>query len=114
SIHQRALNIEGSANTIFGGAQRKIDDPHSRSNGSQTLVARQSSRTLETKRVSAIGIAAVDAVLYSFQYWKETGERTDCSGFAGTAMPHDDDAADVWIDRAQQQRQLHLVLADDC
>src|SRR5262249_51369186 len=81
SIDQRAFDIERSANAIFGSAQRKIDDPNLRSNRNQTLIARQSSRTLEAQLLSTIGIAAVYAVLYTLQRRQEIGERANGSRF---------------------------------
>ena len=61
----------------------------------------------------AIRVAAVEATL-NFSYSREQiGQGADRCGLTGAAVTHDDHAPDIWIDRTQQQRELHFLLTDD-
>jgi hypothetical protein len=49
-----------------------------------------------------------------FDWRQQISERPDGRRLPGSAMAHDQNAADQRIDEVEYQGQFHLFLADDC
>ena len=57
--------------------------------------------------------AVVGIARHHLNAGQQVCKRSDRGGFARAAVSHDHHAADARVDHVEQQRQLHLFLADD-
>src|SRR6185369_576179 len=101
---QGALDIDGPANAILSRTERKLDNRHRclfRSDlRSATLIA-------QLFRIAVIRTTSNDVDLR-----QQVRERAHRSGLPCTAMTHDQNSANQWVDNVQQQGELHVILAN--
>jgi hypothetical protein len=113
SFNERALDVQGSAHPIFGCPKWEIDNRNRAAHTVQLTVARQLDGAVLAQLVHSIGVAAVVAALNFVDWGKQIGQRANGGRLPRSAMTHNNDATDVRVNDAQQQREFHLLLTDD-
>src|SRR5262245_38873749 len=109
TLGQRAFDVDRPTDSIFSGAEWKLNDRNGRSRGSQRL----SFSALRTEISLVCGIAVIGAPIYYRDSWQEVRQRPHRCRLSGASMAHDQNAADRWIDDVQNKGQLHFFLAND-
>ena len=101
-----ALDVEGADDAVLGGAEGEVDD------GGRALddVA---GGELGPGGDVGVGGAVDRAAGDGADVGQEGGEGADGGGLAGAAVAEDEHAADAGVDGGQDERALHLLLADD-
>jgi hypothetical protein len=94
------------------GAERQVDDRHRCGGRLRRLVLRPRP-ALVAPGVGTCGIAAVPAADDHFHRRQERRERAHRGRLAGASVAEHEHAADGRVDRRDQQRELHFLLADD-
>ena len=112
AARQRPFQIERADDAILGRAERQIDHRHRHLRRFQRALGRAGAALVaEFRRPVRIAIvAAADDDLHLRQQRRQRAHRR---GLSGAAIAEGEHAADLGIDRRDQQRELHLVLADD-
>jgi hypothetical protein len=113
SLNQRALDIERPAHPILRCSKWQIDNRNRATHTVQLAVARQFGGAVFAQLVHSIGVAAVRAALNLPDWRKQIGQCANGGRLTRPAMTHNDDTTDVRVNDAQQQREFHLLLADD-
>ena len=110
---QRALQIEGSDQPVLGGADRQFDEGRPARAAGQGL-ARLRARPGPIRPGRGLrGIVVVGRVDEDLEVGQELGQRAGGRGLGCATLAAHEHAADPRIDRGQQERQFHRVLADD-
>ena len=108
---QRAFEIERADHAVFGGAERQVDHRHRHAMALRACPGAcgpRSPRSRWQRRVAVVAAADHRAHLR-----QQRGQRAHRGGLAGAAVTEHQHAADARVDRGDQDRELHLVLADD-
>ena len=116
AIAQRFLDIERADHAILSGAEWQVDDRHTLLCHRQ-LAARDVESTFPAfvaARAIRRRVAAIATPLHRLHAWQERRQRTDDGRFSRAAISKDKDAAHGRIDGRNEERQLHLLLTDNC
>ena len=108
---QRAREIERADHAILRRAEGQLDHGH-RHPPARKRPAGVARAALVAVRVTLSRVAAVAAALDHLHRRQECRERADRRRLAGAAIAENKHATDGRIDRCDQQRSFHLVLAD--
>ncbi len=106
---ERPLQVERADDPVLGGAERQVDHRHGPRLG-PALAAAGAVRAGGGGRLRVAGIGAAGHRPHRRQ---QGGERPDRRGLAGAAIAQHQHAADQRIDRRDQQRLAHRILADE-
>ena len=106
---QRAFEIEAANDAIFRGAQRQIDE----GNGAFFRLLASAFAAAFDAGAAIIGSAFVTAAGHDLHRRQQTGQRAHGGGFAGAAIAEHHDTAQPRFHCRQQQRLLHLGLANN-
>jgi len=112
ALGQCALEVERADHAVLGRSERQVDDRHRHQpRPGPARGAQRVALLAGTGRRS--GVAAVAAVGDGAHLGQQPGQRPDRGGLAGATVAQHQHAADGGVDRRDQDRPLHLVLADD-
>ena len=112
AARQRAFQVERADDAIFRGAERQIDHRHRHLRRFQRALG-GAGTAIVAKLGRVVRIAIIAAPDHDLHFRQQTRKRAHRGGFSGAAIAERQHAADLGIDRCDQQRELHLVLADD-
>jgi len=112
AARQRAFQIERADNAIFGGAERQIDHRHRNLNRFQSTFGGAGAALVAIFGL-VVGIAIVTTTDHDLHLRQQGRQRPYRRGFAGPTIAKRQHAPDLGIDRRDQQREFHFVLADD-
>ena len=112
AARQRPFQIERADNAVLGRAERQVDDRHRHLRGFQCALGSTGTALVAEFR-RPVWIAIVTAAGYDLHLGQQRRQRAHRRGFSRAAIAKGQHAADLGIDRGDQQRELHLVLADD-
>jgi hypothetical protein len=76
-------------------------------------IAAQAHSALVAQRLKFVRIASELAAFHGALFRQQTGKRPDCGRLRCPPVTADQDPANRRIDRVQEQRELHALLADD-
>ncbi len=112
ALRQRTLQVEGADDAVFSGAERHVDH----GNGSQAGPGQRgcSAGTAFLAELGRLGIATIAAARHDPHLRQQCRKRTHRGGLAGAAVAEHQHPADTGVHGCDEQRELHLVLADDC
>ncbi len=109
---QCPFQIERADDAVFGGAERQVDDGNRHLRGFQGALARAST-ALVAEFSRPVRIAIIAATGDDFHLGQQRRQRAHRRGLSRAAIAKRKHAADLGVDRRDQQRKLHFVLADD-
>ena len=107
------FDVDGAAKPVFSGPQGQVHHRHLALFTHQGFTRLGPLAHLGALQVWIAGGAVVGIARHHLDFRQQVGEGPDGGGFARAPIPHDHHAADAGIDDVEQQRQLHLLLADD-
>lgn len=103
---QGTFQIERTDDAVFGCAQRQVDE------WDRTLASFGRPAGIGAG-VGGFGRTAVAAILYHRDGREQRGKSAGRGGLSGATVTEHHHPADGWIDRSDQESELHLVLTDD-
>jgi hypothetical protein len=91
---QRALDVDGAADAVFGRPERQLRDRHVRALARQFCARRQQRVAVVAEARVVGGVAVVEAAAHALDLRHEVGERAHRRGLARPAVAHNQHAAD--------------------
>ena len=108
-----SLDIDRADDAILGRVDGQLHHAHAATPTRQRLAVFHAHGALHALQVGVIRRAAVAAVGHDVKPWQEFCQRADGRRFRGALLSADQHAADGGIDRVENQRLFHQVLAHD-
>ncbi len=112
ALLQGRLEVDGPHHPVLGRVDRQLDHPHT--SGRHRQLARP--RPLPAVGAPVLGVVRVAPEMTAFHHLlvrKQTCQRSHRRGLAGAFLAADEHAPDRRVDGVENQRELHLILADD-
>ena len=113
AVLDRGLGVDGADHAVLGGVDRELHDP-------DALPDDRRVATIAVTRAAVVApvrgrgrVAPVAAAGDDVDLREEAGQGPDGRRLRGAPLPADEDAADVRVDRVEDQRGLHRVLPDE-
>src|SRR5438309_7555626 len=107
------LDVDRAHHPVLRGIDRQLNDSHPPAPPGQRLTARDSVLAIGAEGLRRVRVASVGAVGNHRELRKQSSERAYRRRFPGALLAADQDAANRRMDSVQDERELHLVLADD-
>ena len=109
TIDECTFEVNGANHSIFGGAEREIDD----GNRMRLRFQRRMVRAVRAVWRAFGRITSIRAAGDDFDGRQQIGEGANRRALGGAAMACDQNAADSWIDDTKQHGEFEIVLSDD-